>query len=367
MTGGSSQTQNASTTQQSTTQPWSEAQPLLKNLIGDYSAMNPAVTPEQQAALQNLGGAAASIPQWDADTLYSPFESALGFNTTNEQNELQGIPGGLASHLSDTVDQNNLNPMNTPGFSDALGTMNNDITNQVKSIYAGSGRDPTGAGSFAQSLGRGLSQGEGQLIENQFNQNRGAQNSAAEAIAGSQGTAATQTAALREADLNAQLQGLGYMPQALQDLVMPAQTMMQFANAGYGQPFQNLQDLLSPSLALGSMGSESSGTGTSTGTVTQSSSALGNILGGITGGLGLLGKFLPSDERVKDDIEEVGELHDGQKVYAYRYKGSPTTHLGLLAQEVLDHDPDAVDDFGGMLAVDYKRATRDAAAMGAHA
>jgi hypothetical protein len=58
-----------------------------------------------------------------------------------------------------------------------------------------------------------------------------------------------------------------------------------------------------------------------TSTTTKMQSPMSNILGGMSSGIGLL-SFL-SDERAKENIEEVGELHDGQPVYRYSYKGMP--------------------------------------------
>ena len=93
----------------------------------------------------------------------------------------------------------------------------------------------------------------------------------------------------------------------------------------------------------------------------------GNIIGA---GLGILGAgFGFSDERLKDEVEPVGELYDGQTVYRYRFKGSPAHELGLIAQEVQDRDPGAVNDnhLGtGFKAVHYKRATSMAAELGKH-
>src|SRR6202012_1329076 len=49
-----------------------------------------------------------------------------------------------------------------------------------------------------------------------------------------------------------------------------------------------------------------------------------------------------SDERLKEDIEPIGELYDGQKVIKYRYKGDKQTHVGLSAQDVEKKHPEAV-------------------------
>lgn len=65
--------------------------------------------------------------------------------------------------------------------------------------------------------------------------------------------------------------------------------------------------------------------------------------------------ILASDERVKEDIEPVGELNDGTQLYSFRYKGRPETHVGVMAQEVEKKDPKAVHTIGGVKHVDYAR------------
>ena len=74
--------------------------------------------------------------------------------------------------------------------------------------------------------------------------------------------------------------------------------------------------------------------------------------------------FSMSDARMKDNIEPVGELYDGQPIYRYNMKGSPKTQLGLMAQD-LEHNGhgDAVAGLGGLKMVDYKRATDVAAGL----
>ena len=83
----------------------------------------------------------------------------------------------------------------------------------------------------------------------------------------------------------------------------------------------------------------------------QGQQALGSAIGGI-GGL-----FALSDERAKDDKEKIGETDDGLGIYSFRYKGSPKTEIGLMAQEVKKKKPGAVKKRAdGLMAVDYKKA-----------
>lgn len=73
-----------------------------------------------------------------------------------------------------------------------------------------------------------------------------------------------------------------------------------------------------------------------------------------------------SDSRLKEDIEEVGTLHDGQPIFKFRYKGEPreATKIGLMADEVEHDKPEAVGLAGGYRTVNYDEATKDAASMG---
>ena len=52
--------------------------------------------------------------------------------------------------------------------------------------------------------------------------------------------------------------------------------------------------------------------------------------------------FFASDRRLKDNIEPIGKLFDGQKVYRYNFKGDDKKQIGLMAQEVEKRYPDAV-------------------------
>jgi hypothetical protein len=83
----------------------------------------------------------------------------------------------------------------------------------------------------------------------------------------------------------------------------------------------------------------------------QSQAAMGSAIGGI-GGL-----FALSDERAKDDKHKIGETKDGMNIYSFKYKGSPKTEIGLMAQEVKRKKPGAVKKRpDGLFAVDYGKA-----------
>ena len=61
-----------------------------------------------------------------------------------------------------------------------------------------------------------------------------------------------------------------------------------------------------------------------------------------------------SDIRLKEDIVHVGTTFNGLPIYTFKYIGEPGTYMGVMAQDVLMHTPEAVsvaDD--GYMRVNY--------------
>lgn len=158
------------------------------------------------------------------------------------------------------------------------------------------------------------------------------------------------------------------------------------ANQGWNQYVSNLQPYLNQeNQAASGIGGLYSGLGNQLSSLYQNQgnmnygadASIGNAnanaaMGNLTGSQNLWGfgmgaanlgakLFGMSDGYVKDDIEKVGELYDGQNVYRYRFKGSPKHEIGLIAQEVEQRHPEAVREFGGIKHVNYEAATRPAA------
>ena len=64
-----------------------------------------------------------------------------------------------------------------------------------------------------------------------------------------------------------------------------------------------------------------------------------------------------SDKRLKENIEEVGTSPKGHTIYEWNYKTNPTTrYRGAIAQDVMKHDPMAVDILpNGLLGIYYDK------------
>lgn len=340
-------TQNQTTA--SSTNPWAPAGDLLEGLIHNYGSANTGVTGAQDAATTNLINSTTGLPNYSA-----PGGAAINSMFGNA-GMLNNSYGTLTGNLGATASGANLNPMTTPGFSDAMNTMNQDITNQVKGTYAAAGRDPSGAGSFGQSLGRGLSQGEGGLIQSQYNTNVGNMMNANSTLY----NAGNTTAGAIDSNTMAALQAAGMLPSVA---TAPGQAQLTAANTQQQLPFANMQQQLQAAGLLGTMGSTTNSTGTSVGTQTPANNPMNNWISAAGTGLGMAGTFM-SDPKAKTDVEEVGKLRDGQKVYRFRMKGDDRHQIGLMADEVEKKRPEAVvRDQHGMRHVHYGLATRFAGA-----
>ena len=65
---------------------------------------------------------------------------------------------------------------------------------------------------------------------------------------------------------------------------------------------------------------------------------------------------LTSDIRLKRDIAQAGKLDSGVGLYRYRYLWSDTIYVGVMAQEVAEVMPEAVQrGADGYMRVDYAR------------
>jgi len=63
---------------------------------------------------------------------------------------------------------------------------------------------------------------------------------------------------------------------------------------------------------------------------------------------------VPSDRRLKTGVKQVATLPSGLRLYRFRYHGSDTEYVGVMAQEVSAIAPHAVIEGGdGFLRVDY--------------
>ena len=62
-----------------------------------------------------------------------------------------------------------------------------------------------------------------------------------------------------------------------------------------------------------------------------------------------------SDYRLKNNIIRIGKLENGINIYEFNYKWSNKKYQGVIAQELLNTYPSAVDKRFGYYCVDYDK------------
>jgi hypothetical protein len=259
--GGQSTTKQ---TQNSTTAPWTDAQPALQGILSQLTGNlnNTGLTGAETGAIDtlkaNAGNASQFAPQITdfAKTLLSgggATDQAGAVNQNYQRYQDQTNP--LASNT-------NYNPYDTPGFKDALSTTIADITNSTNGQFAAAGRDFSGANS--QTLGRGIMQGVAPTIAAQYNQNVNNQQGAAGNLYQAGNTNAGILAGLQQQKLGNQAQGVSAAGAANDAQNAGANATLEAEAKRRGIPVQALGLLAQIGIPIASLGSQSSGTSTGT-------------------------------------------------------------------------------------------------------
>lgn len=195
-----------------------------------------------------------------------------------------------------------------------------------------------------QQFGQGLSSAQQQaaLGQQQFGQGMTAAQQNAALGAGLYGMGSQTAQGLANLGTGAQAAGL----QGAQAQLAAGQAQQQTEQAGLQALYnQFLQQQSYPFQVAQFLGNIAMGTGALSGSTTQTNQML-------------------SDKRLKENVKPVGKTFDGQTIYSYNFKGEPQTEIGLIAQEVQKHHPEAVGLAGGYRTVNYDKATEDAADRG---
>jgi hypothetical protein len=282
--GGTSSSQSTSNQTQQT-QPWPPTQTPLNNLVAALGLQVPNLTgtPQTQAAYNQL----YNIGQ-TPNALAGPALQAAGQQLAGAPNYGAGTAllntayGNTAAALSPYVSGSALNPMTNPALAQQLGTVQQDVMNQVNPLFASAGR--IGSPMNYQALARGITQGESPILQN-------AATNQLQAIGALQQAGLGTASGLTQQDLT----NMGIMSQGLQNAntaygvqsLGPSQSLA----AALGQeqlPFTQGQQLAGILGGLGNMFGLTTGTGQQQGTQTMSGA---QQFATIAGGLGGLGSF----------------------------------------------------------------------------
>ena len=267
-----------------TTNPWAPAQPFLSGILAQLQGQlaNTSLTPQENAAIGGLAGSSNYISQFLPQTTDLANALLAGGDAQAQAPMISGAYQQYRGELNPYLQTSFLDPRSTPGFSDALAAANADITNQVNGMFAGAGRDLSGLNQ--QALARGLSQGEGQLIANQYNQNVANQLGAMGSLYGAGNTTAGLLSSLNQQALANRQAGLGVAGTGQSFANMPYEQQLAAAARSRGIPLQTLQTLAQLGVPIAGLGSSFANTGATSGTTsgTQTGTQIGNTTGSST-------------------------------------------------------------------------------------
>lgn len=278
-------TSKSTSTQQSTTAPWTAAQPALQGILSQLQGNlgNTGVTGAESGALSTLVNNANSASSTYAPQIANFAQTLLnGGGATDQAGNVNANYQRYVDQTNPLASNTNYDPRTTPGFADYINTLTSDITQGVNGQFAAAGRDFSGANS--QALGRGIMQGVAPTIAAQYNQNVQNQQGAAGNLYGAGNTNAGILAGLQQQKLANQGQGINAVGSAVDAQNAGANATLMAEAQKRGIPVQALGLLAQIGIPIAGLGSQSQGTGTQT---NQMSGA--QQFATIAGGLGSLG------------------------------------------------------------------------------
>jgi len=201
---------DTTTTQNSSqhTEPWKATRPVLDSIVGGLKNINPGLSGNQSGALDSLVALArAGNPYAPAIDSYAT--TMLAGGGPDRTGLVRDAYNNYQANLQGTAAGDYLDPQKNPFFANTTNAIGNDVWNRVSGLYAGSGRDPAGAGNFGYNVSRGIAEGTAPVYGSIYSQERGNQLNAANSLYGAGNTTAGALSGLDQQRLANQGQGVG--------------------------------------------------------------------------------------------------------------------------------------------------------------
>lgn len=253
---------------------------MLQGILGQLNTQlpNTGATGLQGNAIDQINANNSQFSSFAPSITGVTNELLAGGGANNQAGDVNAGYQRFTDQTNPLASNTNYDPYNTPGFSDAINTMRNDITNQVNGSFAAAGRDFSGANFNA--LGRGISSGIAPTIANQFNTNRSAQQDAAGNLYNAGNTNAGILAGLQQQSLANKQAGIGSVGTGLDASNAAAKSTLEAEAQRLGIPLQNLGLLANIGIPIAGLGGQSSGTSTTTQQMSPVQQFMG-IMGGV--------------------------------------------------------------------------------------
>ena len=181
-----------------------------------------------------------------------------------------------------------VNPASNPALRGYLDTIQTDVSNQVNGMFAGAGRDLSGAN--LQTLARGIAQGEAPVLNDAYNAARNQQIAAINSLYGAGNTTGGLLSQFDQTRLANQQAGLGVAKTAQGFALDPYNQQLAIEAQRRGILLSTLQALAGITTPIAGLGQSSTGTSTQTSsTPFNPLSLLPLALAPMTGGTSLAG------------------------------------------------------------------------------
>lgn len=317
---GSSKEKKSSSQQQD---PWAPTIPYLENYLSQVGNLGaPGATAGQTEAYTNLADVYGSGNPY-ADQIGSLASDTLS-GVPSQSGMAQEAYTNLGETLSPYTSGEYLDVASNPYMQGLLTSVGDQIQNRINAQFAGAGRDLSGINQ--QAIARGLTEGQLPLLFNQFNQQQQNQLNAANTLANTGLSTAQISQGLDQAALAGRATGVPLAESALGAQTWGPENLFNLEQIFKDLPASDLATMGSLLFPAAQLGQQQEGTST----------AKGSSFG--------FGAKLLSDERMKEDLQQIGTLADGTPIYRFRYKGEDTTRIGVSAQEVEENMPEAVSE-----------------------
>lgn len=269
---------------QTSQNPWAPAQPALNSILSGVGNManNTGLTGAESGALGGLQNLASQGNPYLTGISGYANNMLAGGGANNGAPMVNDAYNTYTNSMNPTARGDYLDPNTNPFFAQTTQTIGNDVQSRLQGLYAGSGRDPAGAGNFGGWLGRGIAEGTAPTYANQYNQERTNQLNAQNSLYGAANNTAGILGNFQNQFNTNQGAGVGAANSALTAANSPFTQTLAIEAQRRGIPLSLMQQLAGIATPIAGLG----GTGTSS---TQNQASGMQQFAGLMSSLGLSG------------------------------------------------------------------------------
>lgn len=264
---------NSTTNQTSQLTPWDQTGGALQSLVSQLGSINPQMTGTETSALNALSANAAQG---------NPYAGAIG-GVANSL--LSGGPDrtGMVNdaysqfqkYLTPYANGDYMNPSTNPELQSYLSKIGDDVTSRVNGMFAGAGRDFSGANQNA--VARGVGSATAPILYDAYNQAQSQKLGAINSLFQGAGQTAGMLSGMDQTKFGNQQAGIGVAQSAQQAEMAPYQRQLQIEAMRRGIPQDNINSLLSSLAPLAAQFGKQSGTSVTN--AKQTASPLQQLMG----------------------------------------------------------------------------------------